>query len=49
MHDRVRWLVETCGRGSIGWNSGFSNINDEATYEANLHWLENVDFLSKQD
>ncbi|WP_394354381.1 amidohydrolase family protein [Haloterrigena gelatinilytica] len=49
MHDHVRWLLETFGRGRVVWGSDFPNVSDEATYAESLEWLEHVDCLSKND
>jgi len=49
MGDRVRWLLDNCGRDQVAWGSDYQFISPHTDYESCLTCLDRMDALSTGD
>lgn len=49
MDDRLRWLLDECGREQVAWGSDYQFISPVTDYEETLTCLDHMDSLSAGD
>lgn len=49
MEDKIRWLLDECGREQVAWGSDYPFVSSASDYEGTLACLDHMDSLSAQD
>lgn len=49
MEEKIRWLLDECGREQVAWGSDYPFVSPASDYEGTLACLDHMESLSDQD